>query len=542
MSSAKITFLGAVGEVTGSNYLIESNGSRVLVDCGMHQGLDADRLNAEELAFNPADIDAVILTHAHIDHSGRLPQLVKQGFKGRIWATDPTIDLVSVLLYDTARLMAEEAEWKTRKNARKGLPPVKPSYGEKDVDETLKRFEYIHYDDRVDIIPGISARYRDAGHIVGAAMVEVWLGTQDPVKVVFSGDMGPRETVIEKPPTVIEEADYVLIESTYGDRNHRTLEETRAEFRTELEKAVKARGKILIPTFVVDRAQRVLYEILRLQRTKGFPKTPPIYFDSPMGAKATQIYEKYMNLLSREMQDYVRAGESPFGPEGLAYTGGVADSRAINEMDRAIVLAGSGMCTGGRIVHHLKHNLWDAKCHVFFVGYQAKGTLGRRLVDGEKNVRIAGEDIVVNAKLHTIGGFSAHGDRDDLLGWASNFGRGTAFFVTHGEPRAAESLVDGIRNLGYTATAPGAGMTFDLTKKDALLATNTPKPELRSVADRDEVLSILRDIASDTESLREQIGQEDVADIAAAVRGLQTIKPLLESSRTILRSARNLRQ
>ena len=542
MSSAKITFLGAVGEVTGSNYLLESNGSKVLVDCGLHQGLDADRLNAEALAFNPADVDAVILTHAHIDHSGRLPQLVKQGFKGKIWATDPTIDLVSVLLYDTARLMAEEAEWKTRKNARKGLPAVKPSYNEKDVDETLKRFEYIHYDDRVDIVPGVSARYRDAGHIVGASMVEVWLGApgkEDPVKVVFSGDMGPRETVIEKPPTVIEEADYVLIESTYGDRNHRSLEETRREFRTELEKAVRAGGKILIPTFVVDRAQRVLYEILRLQRTKGFPKTPPIYFDSPMGAKATQIYEKYMNLLSREMQDYARIGESPFAPEGLSYTGGVADSRAINEMDRAIVLAGSGMCTGGRIVHHLKHNLWSEKCHVFFVGYQAKGTLGRRLVDGEKNVRIAGEDVMVNARLHTIGGFSAHGDRDDLLGWASHFGRRTAFFVTHGEPRASESLTEGLRNLGYTATAPGVGMTFDLTKKDSLQATSVPRPEPHSVADRDELLAILRDIAADTESLREQISEED---LAATVRNLQTVKPLLESSRTILRSARNLRQ
>lgn len=531
MASARITFLGAAGEVTGSSYIIESQTSKVLVDCGMHQGIDSDKRNEEPFAFNPADIDAVILTHAHIDHSGRLPLLVKQGFKGRIWATDPTIDLVNVLLRDTARLMAEEAEWKTRKNARKGLPPVKPSYSDRDVEATLKRFQYIRYDDREEIAPGIQARYRDAGHIVGASIVETWVGAEDPIKVVFSGDMGPKDTVIEKPPTVIEEADYVVIESTYGDRRHRSLEETREEFRAALLEAIKGGGKILIPTFVVDRAQRILYEILRLQRSGNFPAMPKIFFDSPMGMKATQIYEKHIPLLSREMQDYSRDGQNPFSPDGMSYTSSVEESRAVNDLSQAIVLAGSGMCSGGRIVHHLKHNLWSPKCHVFFVGYQARGTLGRRLVDGEKNLRIAGEDITVGAKLHTLGGFSAHGDRDDLLEWVGHFGKGTAFFVTHGEPRSSEALASGIRELGNRATAPSVGTTFELTHKETVLtaaAATTPK----LVVDRDEVLYLLQEIASETESLREHLDSWE---------NLQALLPLLESSKLILRSAKNLK-
>lgn len=533
MSSAKITFFGAAGEVTGSSYMLESGTHKVLVDCGLHQGIDSDRLNEEPFEFSPSSVDAVILTHAHIDHSGRLPLLVKQGFKGSIWATDPTIDLSTVLLNDTARLMAEEAEWRTRKNARKGLPAVKPMFGERDVEETLKRFKFVHYDDRVEIAPGIEARYRDAGHIVGASMVEVWIGGDDPVKIVFSGDIGPKHTVIEKSPTVVEEADYVVIESTYGDRNHRSLEETRVEFRAAMYDAIKGRGKILIPTFVVDRAQRILYEMLRLQKSGDFPKMPPIYFDSPMGHKTTQIYEKYTSLLSREMQELVRGGQNPFEPAGLSYTSNVAESRAINELDHAIVMAGSGMCTGGRIVHHLKHNLWSKNCHVFFVGYQARGTLGRRLVDGEKNVRIAGEDIAVEAQLHTLGGFSAHGDREDLLGWASNFNKGTAFFVTHGEPRSSESLASGIRELGFSATAPAEGMTYDLTSKDTIVAMNAPAPIPKEFADKEAILELLSEISSEAESLREDIDNR---------RDLSVLMPLLESSRLILESAKNIKQ
>lgn len=531
MSSARITFLGAVGEVTGSSYLIESGRSKVLVDCGMHQGLDADRKNMEPFSFSPSDLDAVILTHAHIDHSGRLPLLVRQGFKGDIWATDPTIDLANILLRDTVRLMAEEAEWKNKKNLRRGLKPIKPIYDEKDVEDTLRRFRYANYDDRVSAADDVSVRFRDSGHIVGASIIELWVG-DDPLKIVFSGDIGPENTVIEKPPTVIEEADYVIIESTYGDRSHRSLEDTRTEFRAEMQRALTDGGKILIPTFVVDRAQRVLYELLLLQRSGSVPKMPPIYFDSPMGAKTTQIYDKYMNLFSREMQDMARSGQNPFSPDGLIFTSSVAESRAINEVDHAIVLAGSGMCSGGRIIHHLKHSLWDSRCNVFFVGYQARGTLGRRLVDGEKSLRIAGEDITVGARLHTIGGFSAHGDRSDLLSWASHFDRGTSFFVTHGEPNSSQSLASGLRELGYGATTPSAGMSYELRDKGTALDPCSVVAVSKQFTDRETVLSLLNEISTETESLREAL--ESMEDY-------RSLLPLLESSRLILRTAKNLK-
>mgnify|MGYP003042593500 CR=1 FL=1 len=531
VSSAKLTFLGAVGEVTGSAYLLEVGDSKVLVDCGMYQGLDSDRKNAEPAAVDLSGLDAVLLTHAHIDHSGRLPLLVKQGFKGKILATDPTIELSKVLLRDTAHLMAEEAEWRSRKNVRQGLPPVRPMYDEGDVENTLELFHYIGYDDLVSVAPGISARFRDSGHIVGAAMIEVWVGEPNPIKIVFSGDIGPRRTVIEKSPTIIEEADFVVIESTYGDRAHKGLEETREEFRQALATAISDRGKILIPTFVVDRAQRVLYELLLLQSSPDFPALPKIYFDSPMGEKATRIYDKYLGLFSQEMQDFARAGESPFAPRGLVFTAGIEESRAINKERHAIVMAGSGMCSGGRIVHHLKHNLWSDKCNVFFVGYQARGTLGRRLIDGEKRLRIAGEDIEVKAKLHTLGGFSAHGDRDDLLKWASYFGKNTMFFVTHGEPKSSQALASGLSDLGYRSIAPSACMTYDLSRKDPVSAVELPRGAPSKSFARDEALALLQDISSETESLREKLSS--IEDYAAIV-------PLLESSRLILKTAKNV--
>jgi metallo-beta-lactamase family protein len=530
--TARIGFWGGTGEVTGSCYLLETSDCRVLVDCGTFQGYDADARNEAEFSFSPPDIDAAVLTHAHVDHSGRLPLLVKRGFKGTIWATDPTIELAAVLLRDTAKLMAEEAEWRSRKNARKGLPAVKPIYNEKDVENTLKRFHCLRYDEQADIARRTGIRFRDAGHIAGSAITEMWLD-DGKIKIVFSGDIGPRDTVVERSHAIIEKASYVVVESTYGNRNHKSLEDTRSEFRDGLAKAISARGKILIPTFAVDRAQRVLYEIKRLQLDETFPRTPGIYFDSPMGEKATQIYEKYSSLLSREIQDMRREGQNPFSPAGLICTSGADASRAINNVGEAIVLAGSGMCSGGRIIHHLKHNLWNKNCNVFFVGYQAKGTLGRRLVEGEKNLRIAGEDITVNAAMHTLGGFSAHGDRDDLLGWVSHFEKGASFFVTHGEVKSSEALAAGIREIGYDAVVPSVGAVYELSAlpggEPAIVRRASPGlPGIR--ADGETVLALLAEIASETASIRESLDSRgDYREIA----------PLLESSRLILQSVRN---
>ncbi|NCB17403.1 MAG: hypothetical protein EOM65_14675, partial [Synergistales bacterium] len=276
------------------------------------------------------------------------------------------------------------------------------------VDQAVRHLAASSYDDRIAVAPGVSVRFRDAGHILGSAILEVWLAEDEKeVKIVFSGDLGPQETVMERNPAIITDADYVVMESTYGDRLHRSNAESREEFREVFSQVLKNKGKVFIPSFVVDRAQRVLYELSLLKDEGILGETVPIFFDSPMGVKATEIYRKHMNLLSSEIQQYVSEGKDPFSPGKLKYVTSVDDSRAINEVRHGVVLAGSGMVNGGRIVHHLKHGIWDSKNHIVFVGYQARGTLGRRIVEGEKNIRIAGEDVAVKAEIHTINGFSA---------------------------------------------------------------------------------------------------------------------------------------
>ena len=381
----RLRVLGAAGEVTGSSYLLEAGKSRVIVDFGLHQGRNEEK-NSAPLEFDPTSVDAVLLTHAHLDHTGRVPLLVKMGFKGKVIATSPTVDLSDVLWTDSAKIQEEDAEWKSRKNKRKGLPPEEPLYTQEDVDRAMKMLTPTAYDEIFEPAPGFKARFRDAGHILGSANIEIWMNDNgEEVKIVFSGDLGPQETVMERSPSVIEDADYVVIESTYGNRNHKTNQESREEFRETMKMMLKDHGKVLIPTFVVDRAQRVLYELMLMQQEEILPENVPIYFDSPMGEKATEVYSANLPLLSSEIQGQIRNGNNPFSPKQLHIVSGVAESKSINEVRHAVVLAGSGMCTGGRIVHHLKNNLYRKDAHVVFVGYQARGKLGRRLVEGEKD-------------------------------------------------------------------------------------------------------------------------------------------------------------
>ena len=461
----KLRIFGAAGEVTGSNYMIDTKNYKVLVDCGFHQGQDEEKHEGEPFAYNPSEIDALILTHAHIDHSGRIPLLVKQGFKGKIFCSYATSELVEILWNDSARIMEEDAQWKSRKNLRKGKPKVEPLYGIKEVENTVGLRSPLSYDEAVEIVPGLKVRLREAGHILGSSIVETWISEeegQQPVKVVFSGDLGPMDGVIEKPPVSIEDADFVLIESTYGDRAHKSFEDTRAEFQETVKDALKTSAKILVPTFVVDRAQRMLYEFDIFQ--KQFPglKMPKISLDSPMGVKTTEIYLKYANLLSQNLKDMLLKGDDPFEPVNFSFVRSAEESRALNDEASGIILAGSGMCSGGRIMHHLKHNLFKSDTHILFVGYQAYGTLGRRLVDGAKEIRIAGEDVKVRAQIHTLGGFSAHADRNDLLEWASHLPDKARFIVVHGEPKSSESLALALRDKGYAATVPAIGDEIDL--------------------------------------------------------------------------------
>lgn len=463
-----LKFCGAAKEVTGSNYLLEAGGRRFLVDCGMHQG-EREEANVDPFPYAAGSIDAVLLTHAHIDHSGRIPKLVKEGFRGKIYATLPTIELTEILWDDSVRLMREDAEWQSAKNARRGLPPAEPIYGQEEADAAKKLFTPVNYDSRLEILPGVSVRFRDAGHILGSAILEILIEEEGRiVRIVFSGDLGPMQTVMGRAPAEITDADYVVIESTYGNREHKDNQQTRDEFQTLMKDIfAKKKGKVFIPTFVVDRAQRIMYE-LELLRGQGVGAGMPVFFDSPMGVKVSKLYESHLDLLSQEIQTYRRDGGNPFSSEDIQYVSTREESQAVNNRDFGVVMAGSGMCNGGRIVHHLKNGIWNPDNHVVFVGYQAHGTLGRRIVDRAKTVRIAGEAVNVNAQIHTIGGFSAHADRTDLLGWAERF-RPTMpkFFVTHGEAEAAESLAEALKTRGFEALVPELEQEVALVPREA---------------------------------------------------------------------------
>lgn len=534
----KLSIHGAAGEVTGSNFLIETSLYRVLVDCGFHQGQDEEKHEGESFVYDPSRIDALLLTHAHIDHSGRIPLLVKEGFRGKVYCTFATAELVEILWKDSAKLMAEEAEWRTRKNSRRGMPPVKALYSEKDVEASLKLLSPIPYDEVIEIIKGLKVRFREAGHILGSATIETWVSENNgekPIKVVFSGDLGPMEGVIEKPPTLIEEADFVLIESTYGDRLHKSLEDTRTEFEDSLKEALKASAKVLVPTFVVDRAQRVLYEIGRFQRKFPYLEMPAIYLDSPMGVKVTEIYSKYIPHLSRELKDMILKGEDPFEPKKFRFVRTADESKAINEEKSGIILAGSGMCSGGRIMHHLKHNLYKDDTHVLFVGYQARGTLGRRLVDGAKEIRIAGEDVAVKAQFHTLNGFSAHADRGDLLEWAGNFPKKTRFIVVHGEPKSAQALAMGLNDMGYSARVPAQNDTIDLLAPVDDKAARRPIISQKIIDKLElgpqDIIQTLSAITHSADAMqRTAIPSEDYA----------RIMPLLVSARVLLETAASI--
>ncbi len=468
MKEMEITFLGAARGVTGSCYLLTTTKSAFLVDCGIFQGKEEENTYAP-FPFVPANITFLLLTHAHLDHSGRIPLLVKQGFQGKIYATLPTIELCEILWLDTVKLMSEEAERLNRKNRRAGKPEVTPLFGEEEVAKALQLFEPVAYDELVSE-KGVEFVFRNAAHILGAATLEVWA---EGVKVVFSGDIGPFYNVMEGSPPVIEEADFVVIESTYGDRLHRSLQDTREEFREVIEEALQTGGKILIPSFVVDRAQRILYELFLLQDI--FSSRCPIFFDSPMGNKTTNIYLKYRHLFAGEIQKLNLEEQNPFVVPHLQYVTTPLDSKALNDIDHAIIIAGSGMCSGGRIVHHLKHNLYKESTRVIFVGFQAQGTLGRLLVDGVKKVKIMDEEIAVRAKISTVNGFSAHADQGDLLRWAHYFKHRPTFLVTHGENSIVEGLTRLLAHEGYEVYVPQLGDHFDLRAREIKVAVSSVK-------------------------------------------------------------------
>ena len=446
----RVTCLGAAGSVTGSSFLVESpKGKKVLVDCGLFQGgSQMERRNWEDWGFDPKELKTLFLTHAHIDHSGKIPKLVKDGFKGKIITSPPTAELCKIMLLDSAHIQEMDAEWQTRKNKRQSKSEVLPLYTTEDAEASLKLLSPVKRDKIIPVEPGVKARLRNAGHILGSSILELWIEENNKsTKIVFSGDLGKKDQLIVRDPHEIFDADYLFVESTYGNRLHRTFDDSKQELLEAIRYSVSEGEKILIPAFAVERTQEILYILGEFHRDGSLPDIP-IYIDSPLAIKATRVFRKNKKYYDEEALAIVDQGYDPFNMPNLQFTESTRDSIAINDRPgSAIIIAGSGMCTAGRIKHHLKHNLWRTGASIVMVGFQAKGTTGRKIVDGAKRVKIFRENVAVRAKVFTIGGFSAHADQNDLLDWISHFESNPRVFIVHGEPTACETLATKIQEV-----------------------------------------------------------------------------------------------
>lgn len=465
----KISFLGAARTVTGSCFYIETDRYRFIVDCGLFQGSkEEEALNDEPFPFNPGELDFMLLTHAHIDHSGRIPKLYVDGFKGTIYATKATTELAAIMLPDSGHIQEFENEWVNRKRERAGLPPVKPIYTQEDAVNCIKLFQSVRYFEEIQINDQIRVRFNDAGHILGSSIIELWVNEDGKeVKLVFTGDVGNNDMPILRDPTIIESADYLVIESTYGNRTHMNVENKVERFVEIITSTMEKGGNIIIPSFAVGRTQEILYEIFKHREEYGDILNQlleiPVFVDSPLAISATMVFRNNLDCYDEEARSYIANGSNPLDFPGLHFTQTADESKALNVSDGSkIIISASGMCDAGRIKHHLKHNLWRKDSSVVFVGYQAGGTLGRRLVDGAKKVRIFGEEITVNARVEMIEGFSGHADRDGLLRWISKFSsKPRKIFLIHGEDEAIDSFAGLIgENLNIDTCIPNYGDAF----------------------------------------------------------------------------------
>ena len=442
----RISFHGAAQQVTGSCHLLEVKGTRILVDCGLYQGSrEIEEDNAEDFGFDPAGIDYLLLTHAHLDHCGRIPLLARRGFRGEIITTAASRELARLVMLDAAHLQEEDAEWRNRKARRHNHhgAEIEPLYDTLDALNALDYFgrtarlgEPLHLGEHV------TATFIDAGHILGSAsiLLEARKG-HGTLRILFSGDLGQGGRPILRDPTPPPQADIVVMESTYGDRPHKELEPSVQELYDAIDGTFRRGGNVIIPSFALERTQEVLYYLREGVRDRVLPASMQVFLDSPMAISATQIFRHHPECYNRETAELFSSGRDPFAVPGLHMTRETADSIAINRISGgAVIMAGSGMCTGGRVRHHLKHNLWRRDSSVVFVGYAARGTLARRIIDGAQKVRIFGEEIPVHARIHTIGGFSAHADNRKLAGWQHHTGRPEITFLVHGEPEAMHAL------------------------------------------------------------------------------------------------------
>jgi metallo-beta-lactamase family protein len=448
---ALLSFLGATQQVTGSCYLIETrDGAKVLLECGMRQGRhEEEEGNRAPFAFDPSSLNAVVLSHAHLDHSGLLPRLVAAGYQGPIFATEATCELLEVMLLDSAHLQERDAEWENKWRARTGQQAITAVYTVADVEQTLKQLQPSAYECEQQVTAGVQVTFHDAGHILGSAIVELVIEDHHlQRRLVFSGDLGNTCSPLMHDPKILTQADVLMMESTYGDRDHRCSEETLDELVAILQAAHRSGGNVLIPSFAVGRTQDLIYYLGRFYREGRLPQQV-VFLDSPMAIRANAVYSHYRAQLDP-------AERARLGAKGgkrvedwlpiLRCTPSPDESMAINRITSgAIIIAGSGMCTGGRIVHHFKHNLWRTECHVVFPGFQAKGTLGRNIVDGASSVKVLHQPIAVKAKIHTLGGFSAHAGQSQLLDWAKNFDHHPELYLVHGELEKMQVLQQVLR-------------------------------------------------------------------------------------------------
>ena len=474
----KVTFCGATKTVTGSNFLVEGAGKKFLVDCGLYQGGAKDEIkNEEPFPYDINEIDFMLLTHAHIDHSGRIPKLYKEGYRNPIYATNATCDLCAIMLPDSGHIQETETEWKNRKRIRRGEEELVPIYDAETAAKSLELFKGEPYNQIIELDDDIHVRFNDAGHMLGSSTIEIWIRENgENKKIVFSGDLGNNDIPLLAEPTMIQDADFLVMESTYGNRLHIKNESKAETFINIVTDTIKNGGTVVIPSFAVGRTQEILYELNKIkdseddspefERKYRLLMNTPVYVDSPLAISATEVFKENMDLFDKETQELIKRGDNPLEFPGLKFTQTVEESKALNESDEsAIIISASGMCDVGRIKHHLKHNIWNPKNTILFVGYQAPGTLGRKIVDGAKTVKIFGEEVAVNARVEYIEGYSGHADQAGLLHFVDSFvKKPNHIFLVHGEEESQKVLRDKINeNFDLPVSIPDYCESFDLT-------------------------------------------------------------------------------
>ena len=518
----KITFLGATKIVTGSNFLVEAAGKKFLVDCGLYQGkAELEEQNYREFDYNPAEIDFMLLTHAHIDHSGRIPKLYNDGFKGPIYAHKATCDLCQIMLPDSGHIQEMEAEWKNKKRIRKGQPTREPLYTAEDALKCMEIFVPVKYDEIIQVSEDIYVRFNDAGHMLGSSTIEIWAKENGKeTKAVFSGDLGNNDIPLLSEPTMIDNCDYLVMESTYGSRLHVRNDQKAELFLKIVSETIDNGGTVVIPSFAVGRTQEILYEINKIKENRHDEEflreyrtlmKVPVYVDSPLAISATQVFKENMDLFEDEVKEEMERGNNPLEFPGLKFTQTADESKALNESDEpSIIISASGMCDVGRIKHHLKHNIWNPKSTILFVGYQAPGTLGYEIVNGAKKVTIFGEEFAVNARIEYIEGYSGHADQEWLMNFVYSFyNKPKHIFLVHGEEESQEVLRNKIlENTGIGVTIPEYGETYQLD--DELRIVNRIKIK-KTLTLKNEVLERLEKLKDELADMEVMV-KEDMTD------------------------------